>query len=723
VTDDVKTASDSKRGNPFVGPRSLQRGEPLFGRSWEVAELFDLLIAERIVLMYSPSGAGKTSLIQAGLLPRLEAKGFQIRGPMRVGHAESVEVPDTPANPITVYERSVVLSLEQAKETGDRRPASELAAITLKDYLTASAPPPSDGGRRAGEVLIFDQFEEVLKRRPADIEGKHEFFRQIGEVLREQNRWALFAIREDNLGGLDPYLNHVPTRLMARFRLELLRPEEAREAIEETARLGGIPFGADAAPALVKNLSTINIRQPDGKITPLPGPFIEPVQLQVVCWNIWETLPPGTKEIGVGLIGDVGTVDAALIKYYDKCVTDAVKGTNTTESTLRRWIETLISLRGTRAQGEIPDNVDDAAVRSLGDRYLLRADERPSTVWYELAHDRLIGPVQSSNSEWFRENAGIVQQQANLWESRGRDDDYLLQREELGDAQRWVAAHPGELDEAGRDFIRISLDRQRWSRRLRAQALRIASFAGGLAILGIAAFFVVRKERETLTKSFQASSDTFAKLYRSKTKEVDSVDLLNRELGKRITDTYRAESTGVPLDNSRINQSIQATLLLDTITKRDDAASPERALTEIKYFAKEVDGSKVQQTLVDLGFHKVDVRDARAPEAPTNFVAYGSAVPDEDVRVVTLALIRAGVPIKRVCPFTDSRGREHEIEVLGRRLSQNDPPLTVEQVRNATRDDVSRQCQRNSGIVGAADTTRLRLAPRVNAPIRRSIER
>ena len=61
---------------PFVGPRPFRLGEPLFGRDREIPKLLDLLIAERIVLMFSPSGAGKTSLIQAGLIPALREEGF-----------------------------------------------------------------------------------------------------------------------------------------------------------------------------------------------------------------------------------------------------------------------------------------------------------------------------------------------------------------------------------------------------------------------------------------------------------------------------------------------------------------------------------------------------------------------------------------------------------------------------------------------------------------------
>src|ERR1035438_3019531 len=71
--------------NPYVGPRSFVAGETIYGRDREAAELQDLLIAERIVLLYSPSGAGKTSLLQAKLLPAMAASGFTVRPTVRPG--------------------------------------------------------------------------------------------------------------------------------------------------------------------------------------------------------------------------------------------------------------------------------------------------------------------------------------------------------------------------------------------------------------------------------------------------------------------------------------------------------------------------------------------------------------------------------------------------------------------------------------------------------------
>ncbi len=72
--------------NPFVGPKPLTNENPIFGRDREIRELLYLLTAERIVLLHSPSGAGKSSLIQArgGLMDKLK-EHFTVWPVTRVG--------------------------------------------------------------------------------------------------------------------------------------------------------------------------------------------------------------------------------------------------------------------------------------------------------------------------------------------------------------------------------------------------------------------------------------------------------------------------------------------------------------------------------------------------------------------------------------------------------------------------------------------------------------
>ncbi|HSJ52769.1 MAG TPA: hypothetical protein VLC52_03395, partial [Anaerolineae bacterium] len=274
------------RPNPYVGPRAFQRGEVLYGRDREVLELIDLLIAERIVLFYSPSGAGKTSLIQAALVPELENEDFYVFPVMRLGlEAPAHSQPaDRRANR---YILSLLLRLEEALPEADRLPASTLSTMSLSDYLEYVC---ANQTRPCGPVLIFDQFEEILTLDPVDRMVKLAFFEQVGRALRDGRRWALFSMREDHLAGLDPYLRAVPTRLSTTYRLELLGARAASEAIQQPARDHGVRFEASAAARLIDDLRRVRVQCPDGSTEEQPGPFVEPVQLQVVCYQLWENM-------------------------------------------------------------------------------------------------------------------------------------------------------------------------------------------------------------------------------------------------------------------------------------------------------------------------------------------------------------------------------------------------------------------------------------------------
>ena len=82
-----------------------------------------------------------------------------------------------------------------------------MAKLTLAEFLARNGPGPE---KSDNEVLIFDQFEEILTRNPIDEDAKEEFFWQVGEVLQPKNRWALFAMREEFVAGLDPYIGPFP---------------------------------------------------------------------------------------------------------------------------------------------------------------------------------------------------------------------------------------------------------------------------------------------------------------------------------------------------------------------------------------------------------------------------------------------------------------------------------------------------------------------------------
>lgn len=456
--------------NPFVGPRAYQIGETLYGREDEKLGLLDLLIAERIVLLYSPSGAGKTSLVQAALVPALKNEAFTVPAVARVTFKAAGISTDLVANR---YIFGTLLSLEEALPNERQLPIEELASMTLPAYLEQRwAAAPEEGGF----VLILDQFEEILTVDSTDSKVKEQFFSQLGAALHSRSCWALFAMREEYVAGLDPYRRLIPTRLSSTFRLEPLNDEQARKAMQETTSRAGVVFTNPAARRLADDLRRVRVQQLGGQLAEQLGPSIEPTQLQVVCLRLWSKLPSGKAEIEERDVEELGSVDTALADYYTEVVTQAAQKAGTRERLVREWVEDeLITPQGLRNQ-VLQDNagpsggLDVRAIEVLEHKHLVRAERRRGITWLELAHDRLIAPVQRSNAAWREAHFTPFQRQAALWDSQGRPSHLELRGASLSEAERWAAAHRNELTQVEVSFLKTCKQSRR-HRRIRLFAV------------------------------------------------------------------------------------------------------------------------------------------------------------------------------------------------------------------------------------------------------------
>jgi hypothetical protein len=478
--------------NPYVGPRAFKYGETLYGRDREVQALLDLLIAERLVMLYSPSGAGKSSLLQAGLIPELERENFHVLPVIRV----SLQRLDGGVLPPAAnrYLFSVLLSLEEGVPAASQQPAEELAHSNLAGYLQWRG---ADLGDEAdNRVLIFDQFEEILTLDPTDRPAKTAFFRQLGTVLRDRRYWALFALREDHIAGLDPFLPLLPTRLKTTFRLDLLGEAAAREAIQQPARQAGIDFTDAAAGRLVDDLREIRLQQQaDGVVTAQPGPWIEPVQLQVVCRRLWDRLPTGATAIEAVAVEGIGNVNEALAGYYAERVEAAAADTGVSEWRIRdRCERQLITAQGLRGQvlrgAGHSQGLDNRAIAGLVDAHLVRTEQRRGATWYELAHDRLIGPVKQDNAAWRETHLSVLQQQAALWEQQSRLEALLLRDTALVEAETWAAVHPEALTDSEHNFLVHSRKLQDLTERERRRERRLRQLVILLVVLSLLATWV-----------------------------------------------------------------------------------------------------------------------------------------------------------------------------------------------------------------------------------------
>jgi WD40 repeat protein len=505
----MTAAAPPRVGNPYVGPTSFRLGDPLYGRDEEREDLLDLLVAERIVLLYSPSGAGKTSLIQAALVPALRDAGFEVLPLIRVTHALEPR-PGMPT-PRNRYVLGTLLSLEEGIPAEDQFPVAELATMHLRDYLTARDHRGSHvdrDGRPGNEVLVFDQFEEVLTADPTDEAAKHEFFQDLGEALRDRGHWALFAMREDFLAALDPYLRHVPTRLRTTFRLDLLSVPEALDAMRRPAQHAGVDFPEEAAIQLVDDLRRVRVQRPGGRTEEALGSYVEPVQLQVSCRLLWSMLPPDATRITPADVAALGNVDQALAEYYADRVRRAAERTGVREAAIREWFEErLITPQGLRGQvlegPEVAGAAGPALLGALVDAHLIRAETRRQATWYELAHDRLIEPVRRDNAAWRAQYLTDFERAAMLWEAEGKADRLLLLGPDLVAAEQDPAVRAGALKARQREFLEASRRADAQVRRdartattLRRSARRLKLAVALVTLLAlVAGAFLVRSQR------------------------------------------------------------------------------------------------------------------------------------------------------------------------------------------------------------------------------------
>ena len=471
----------SRGANPYVGPRSFLAGERLYGRDREIDTLYHQLLAERIVLLYSPSGAGKSSLIQAGLIPRLVAEGFRVRPPIRVGTAPP---PGAPAG-ASRFVQAALLSLD---DDGELAPGATLAS-TLADQRERSGIDT--------EVLVFDQFEEVLTVDPADLAAKQAFFRELGAALRDDACWAVFAMREDFIAGLDPYRGLVPHRLRSTFRLDLLGLDAAIAAIRSPAEAAGVAFSEAAARQLAEDLAQIKVQQLDGSVDVKPGHHVEPVQLQVVCHRLWERLPADAAALGLDDVRALGDVDDALAGFYDAQLAAVATATSTPERALRSWLgRNLVTPQGLRTQVlQTPEStleLANAALWKLVDGHLLRTDSRRGMIWFELAHDRMVAPMRRSNAAWLQRHTTQIQQQAALWHAHGRPERLLIS--DPAGLPREDAADLTPLESTFVASSREVIARVARLRRYRRTAMIFAVVAAVLVIVGLVGGFITYRK-------------------------------------------------------------------------------------------------------------------------------------------------------------------------------------------------------------------------------------
>lgn len=389
--------------NPYVGPRPYEAGEEdlFFGRDHEAEELASLILANPITLFFSESGAGKTSLLRARLIPHLKREHMDVFPVARVGGPTPRK---TKASQIAnIFAFNTLMCWAPAK------PHRTLVSLPLQSFLGSRPRHTDEAGDPRLRVAILDQLEELFSRHLDRWGDRAGFFKQLALALTADPALrVVFAIREDFLGRLEPFSLLLPGRLRARFQMERLREGAALLAVTGPLRRSGRSFAPGVAERLVEELLYTRVESDSGDTVKVKGDVVEPVQLQVVCQRLWQSLPTRVRKISEKHRQKFGNVDQALSSFYEDAIAQACKVSEVHPHHLREWCGTeLVTSTGTRGFAhrgpESTAGIPNTAVEALEGFHLIRSEWRAGARWYELTHDRFIGPIQVSNEQWCRD--------------------------------------------------------------------------------------------------------------------------------------------------------------------------------------------------------------------------------------------------------------------------------------------------------------------------------
>ena len=369
-----------------------------FGRKSAINELFTRVREKRLTTLFGQSGLGKTSLLGAGLLPKLKVEGYRPKL-IRLNFSEDA--------PSLVDQTRLTL----CKLLGIER---ENSKQTLWEILYHIDSRPKDL-RQSPPVLVFDQFEEIFTLSGSRQSEVSEWFAQIADLVenrppaflqkqfrndrqlaREFDTTAtpvriVLTLREDYLSHVERWKNVMPSLMRNRMALNMLTGPEALEAVVCPGSRGSSPIVTEeVGMQIVRKVARCSDDTiPMEEIEAVP-PFLSLLCEQLNAVRL-KSSPPGA-EITSGLVDTLG--DDILSNYYEESFDNQPVA-------LRYFVEDqLVSPGGHRNTWPLEDaeielkktGVENPrqCIFTLIFRRLLTAEERNGVTRLELTHDLLI---------------------------------------------------------------------------------------------------------------------------------------------------------------------------------------------------------------------------------------------------------------------------------------------------------------------------------------------
>ena len=336
--------------NPWKGLDSYQETDRLYGRDEEIELLFSRIEYNIQTVVYSRSGIGKSSIINAGIFPKARQAGMLPVG-IRLQHTTDKRYPNTP------YIEQVRHAVESALQASGGRieevvPHTSSHEETLWEYLHRYRFWLSeDDTRPVVPLLVFDQFEEIFTLEK-DHHHVTDFFEQVADLLngimpeylsaersniisdptgttvnrsalfrgmrerqrnhqqqyiQEDNFRIVFTLREDYLSYLERNTTLIPSLKLNRYCLLPINEEQAATIIMDP-RPGLVD--KDVAILIIQKITGETDFQLDGR----PAIFVDSAILSLYLSRLYAMIPEGEDKITAELVNTFG--DNIIQDFY-----------------------------------------------------------------------------------------------------------------------------------------------------------------------------------------------------------------------------------------------------------------------------------------------------------------------------------------------------------------------------------------------------------------------
>ncbi len=597
---------------PYVGlqPYTEEQHDFFFGRTRDTRVIVSNLYASPLTVLYGDSGVGKSSVLLAGVVPRLKADPRTAVVVFREWHQPQAQ------------QLLKLRCLEAVTSASGKRPDVPVS-LTLDDFLFEVA-----ARFRGTTLLILDQFEEYFLYNPPSA-AEDSLDAGLARAINRDEVQAnfLIALREDGLAKLDRFRVRIPQLLSNTLRLRHLDADAAEEAIREPLRVHRERSPEAAAPTLIEPelVAAVlsQVRRDQVALHHAAGTgsaagdktkaHIETPYLQLVMTRLWEEeIAAQSGVLRLATLQALGGAGQIARTYLDG-VMEQIDATG--RELCSRFFDRLVTPSGSKIAQSTEDLTNYAGdltgdvagvLKKLGDSRILRsivpATAQAGGVRYEIFHDVIGAAILDWRRRFLARKAAIEAEQRAAAELE-------IQRQEV-DRTRQLCS---ERERAAEERIRAA----RKIRRLTALAsgtVLIAVLAGVGAWTSLSRMRQAEAQRR-LAQEQQALADTARTEAETRSAEANRwaeaarhlADEANTAARKAQEDTEQARRANQAVVEALQAQLEEARRLIETYSQQAGANA--------KLAREYLDQAKQAQAELDKARANAQASDAKATKA------------------------------------------------------------------------------------------------------------